>query len=188
MTLTVPSTTVKAHYLRTLPLKTVYRDPRNKHVYEVQEKRVGKAYSKTGVPYFGPAEPVELEDVQDKHLKLENPNRANIMATMKKKLYKLEALNAQLMAKLDVKSRYDEILEFLGKEKYFESDSDLYFVENGIIFHLRKKDIDGDGKSSMDKFCSEVWSSSSSLVKQMEKQSKLQNKLLGLLSQRHCSK
>lgn len=53
------------------------------------------------------------------------------------------------MAKLDVKSRYDEILEFLGKEKYFESDSDLYFVENGIIFHLRKKDIDGDGKSSM---------------------------------------
>jgi hypothetical protein len=92
------------------------------------------------------------------------------------------------MAKLDVKSRYDEILEFLGKEKYFESDSDLYFVENGIIFHLRKKDIDGDGKSSMDKFCSEVWSSSSSLVKQMEKQSKLQNKLLGLLSQRHCSK
>jgi hypothetical protein len=39
MTLTVPSTTVKAHFLKTLPLSTVYKDPRNNHIYEVQEKQ-----------------------------------------------------------------------------------------------------------------------------------------------------
>ncbi len=70
MTLTAPSTTVKAHFLRPLPIGTVYRDPRNNHLYEVKEKRVGKAYSKIGVPYFGTTEPVELEDIQDKHLNL----------------------------------------------------------------------------------------------------------------------
>jgi hypothetical protein len=183
MTLTVPSTTVKAHFLRTLPLATIYRDPRNNHVYEVQEKRVGKAYSKTGVPYFGAAVPIELQDVDKKHLKLENPNRANIMVTMKKKLYQLEAINAELMTKLDVKSGYDKIVGILGKEKFFESEDDFYFVENGIVFHLKKKDIDGDCKSCMGKFCSELYRSSSLLAKQMEKQAKLQRKLLGLLSQ-----
>jgi hypothetical protein len=112
----VNSTTVKAHFLRTLSLGTVYQDPRNKHIYEVQEKRVGKAYSKIGVPYFGATEPIELNEIDERHLKAENPNRANIMVTMKEKLCRLEALNAQLMAKLDVKSRYDKIVEFLGQD------------------------------------------------------------------------
>jgi predicted Mrr-cat superfamily restriction endonuclease len=122
---------------------------------------VGKAYLKTGVPYFGAAVPIELQDVNEKHLKLENLNRANIMATMKKKLSQLEAINAELMTKLDVKSGYDKIVDFLGEEKFFETEDDLYFVENCIIFHLKKKDMDGDRKSCMDKFCSEVCSSSS---------------------------
>jgi len=185
MTLTVPSTTVKAHFLKTLPLSTVYKDPRNNHVYEVQEKQVGKAYSKIGVPYFGTTEPIELNDISDKHLKLENPNRANIMLTMKQKLNRLEALNAQLMTKLNVKSRHDTITDHLGKDKYFESESDYFFVENGIVFHLRKKDLKGDDlQSCMKKYCSEVWSSSTSLARQMEKQDKLQQKLLGLLTQK----
>lgn len=183
MTLTVPSTSVKAHFLRTLPIMTVFRDPRNNHLYEVKEKRVGKAYSKTGVPYFGTAEPIELEDVQDKHFKAANPNRANIMVIMKQKLSRLEALNAQLIAKLDVKSYVQQITDLLGKEKYFQTDSDLFFVENGIVFHLRLKDIEGgNGISCMKEYCSQVWSSSSSLAKQMEKQAKLQHKLLGLLT------
>jgi hypothetical protein len=75
--------------------------------------------------YFGAAVPIERQDVNEKHLKLENPNRANIMVTMKKKLSQLEAINAELMTKLDFKSRYDKIVEFLGKEKYFESEDDL---------------------------------------------------------------
>ncbi|KAJ3415443.1 hypothetical protein HDV05_004885, partial [Chytridiales sp. JEL 0842] len=132
----------KAHFLRTLPLATIYRDPRNNHVYEVKEKRAGKAYSKTGVPYFGAAVPIELQDINDKNLKLENPNRANIMVTMRKKLSQLEAINAELMTKLDIKSGYDKIVDILGKEKFFESEDDLYFVENGIIFHLKKKDME----------------------------------------------
>ncbi len=65
------------------------------------------------------------------------------MLTMKQKLNRLEALNAQLMTMLNVKSRDDTITDHLGKEKYFESESDYFFVENGIVFHLRKKDIEG---------------------------------------------
>ncbi|KAJ3410431.1 hypothetical protein HDV05_003793 [Chytridiales sp. JEL 0842] len=71
--------------------------------------------------------------------------------------------------------------DFLGKEKFIESEDDLYFVENGIIFHLKKKDIEGDCKSCMDKFCSEVCSSSSALAKQMEKQPKLQHIIYGFI-------
>jgi hypothetical protein len=137
---------------------------------------------KIGVPYFGTTEPVELEDIQDKYLKAENPNRANIMATMKQKMSRLEALNSQLLSKLDVKSRYDKILEYLGKDKYFLTDSDLFLAEDGIVFHLRLRDIQGDPKDCMSKYCAEIWSSSSSLARQMERQVKLQQKLLALLS------
>jgi hypothetical protein len=116
MTLAVPSTTVKAHFLQTLPLQTVYKDPRNNHVYEVQEKQVDKAYSKIAVPYFRTSEPIELNDISDKHLKLENPNRANIMLKMKQKLNRLEALNAQLMAfyNFNIDTRFGRFDTFLS--------------------------------------------------------------------------
>ena len=45
-------------------------------------------------------------------MKLDNPKRANIMALMKDKLNQLESLNRELMRKLDVKSRYQQIKEF----------------------------------------------------------------------------
>ena len=44
-------------------------------------------------------------------MKLDNPKRANIMALMKDKLNQLESLNRELMCKLDVKSRYQQIKE-----------------------------------------------------------------------------
>ena len=39
--LNLPSTTVRSKYLRTLPINTVYLDPKNGHKYQVVERRVG---------------------------------------------------------------------------------------------------------------------------------------------------
>ncbi|KAI8616114.1 hypothetical protein BC830DRAFT_1119317 [Chytriomyces sp. MP71] len=50
---------------------TVYKDPRNNHIYNVDEKKINSTLSKVGVPYFGSEDAVEI-DVPEKHLKLEN--------------------------------------------------------------------------------------------------------------------
>ena len=94
MKLTVPSTTVKCRFLKTLAIGTIYKDPRNNYVYEVQERKAGSCYSKIAVPHFGRDEPIEL-DVPDTLMKAENPERANVMSLMKQNIAHLEALNAQ---------------------------------------------------------------------------------------------
>ena len=102
MKLTIPSTTVKSRFLKTLPVGTIYKDPRNGHPYIIEEKKINECLSKTGVPYIGSDAPIEIQ-VPDKYMKLDNPKRANIMALMKDKLNQLESLNRELMCKLDVK-------------------------------------------------------------------------------------
>ncbi len=102
------STTVKSRFLQTLPVGTIYKDPRNGHSYIIEEKKINECLSKTGVPYIGSDAPIEIQ-VPDKYMKLDNPKRANIMALMKDKLNQLESLNRELMCKLDVKSRYQQI-------------------------------------------------------------------------------
>jgi hypothetical protein len=113
MKLTIPSTTVKSRFLKTLPVGTIYKDPRNGHSYIIEEKKINECLSKTGVPYIGSDAPIEIQ-VPDKYMKLDNPKRANIMALMKDKLNQLESLNRELMCKLDVKSRYQQIKELMG--------------------------------------------------------------------------
>jgi hypothetical protein len=186
MKLTVPSTTVKCRFLKTLPIGTIYRDPRNNHVYEVQERKVGNCYSKIAVPHFGGDEPIEL-DVPDTLMKVENPERANIMSLMKQKLAHLEAINAQLMSKLDLKSRFDQIQELMDGRKYHVTPDDGYLVDSGLIFHLRKKDCkEGEClKSSLDSLYEMAWKDTSSLMKVMERQQRLQQKLLSCLSKSH---
>ncbi len=127
MKLTVPSSTVKCKFLKTLSLGTVYKDPRNNKVYQVQERKIGNSYSRIAVPYFGSDEPLELS-VPDKLMKAENPERANIMSVMKQKLCQLEKLNSQLMCKLDLKARFDQIQELLDGEKYHETSISLIVV------------------------------------------------------------
>ena len=38
MTFNIPSTTVKSKYLKSLPISTVFRDPRNDYSYQVVER------------------------------------------------------------------------------------------------------------------------------------------------------
>jgi hypothetical protein len=80
MKLTIPSTTVKSRFLKTLPVGTIYKDPRNGHSYIIEEKKINECLSKTGVPYIGSDAPIEIQ-VPDKYMKLDNPKRANIIAS-----------------------------------------------------------------------------------------------------------
>ena len=49
----IPSTTVKSRFLKTLPVGTIYKDPRNNHVYIIEEKKINECLSKIGTPYLG---------------------------------------------------------------------------------------------------------------------------------------
>ena len=125
MKLTVPSTTIKSHFLKSLPLNTVFKDPCNSHIYEIQEKKFGTSFSKIAVPYFGTKEFIELQ-VPIKCMKMENPERANIMLKMKERMLQLETLNTQLMAKLNTKSCLEQINELLKGYKYYETDAEIF--------------------------------------------------------------
>lgn len=105
MSLHIPSTNVKSKFLKSLPIGTVYRDPRNNYAYEIIEKKVNSTLTKTAVPYnHGNVQPIEIQ-VPDIHLKLENPPRANILFFMKQRLAELEDINGKLIEKRD-KSSY----------------------------------------------------------------------------------
>ncbi len=55
------STTVKSRFLQTLPVGTIYKDPRNGHSYIIEEKKINECLSKTGVPYIGSDAPIEIQ-------------------------------------------------------------------------------------------------------------------------------
>jgi maltooligosyltrehalose synthase len=186
MKLTVPSTAIKSHFLKSLPLNTVYKDPRNEHIYEIQEKKFGSSFSKIAVPYFGQKEYIEVE-VPDKYMKMENPERANIMLKMKERMLQLETLNTQLIAKLNTKSCLEQIIEVLDGNKYYETESEIFKIDNGIVFYLRRKDVEGNLKQCLDEFVVRVSKNPSKLSKIMERQQSFQKKLFNLLCPAHNS-
>ena len=136
MTITIPSTSVKSRFLKTLAVGSIFKDPRNNYSYIVGEKKVNGTLLKISSAYFGSEEPVII-DVPDKYMKLDNPKRANIMTIMKDKMIQLEKLNADLMTKLNVKSKYSQIKELMCDRKYFENDKDIFCVQDGIVFQMR---------------------------------------------------
>ena len=104
MTITIPSTTVKSRFLKTLHVGMVFQDPRNKYSYIIKEKKVNDTLTKIGKAYFGNDDPA-LIVVPDNYMKIDNPKQANIMSVMKEKLIRLEQSNAELMAKLNIKCK-----------------------------------------------------------------------------------
>ena len=108
----IPSTTVKSRFLKTLPVGTIYKDPRNAHVYIIEEKKINECLSKIGTPYLGSDPCIEIQ-VPEKYMKLDNPKRANVLSLMKEKLNQLESLTKDLLTKLDVKSRYQQIKQLI---------------------------------------------------------------------------
>ena len=58
----IPSTTLKAKYLRNLPIQSCYPDS-NGHKYRVEEQLGRGCLSKVGVAYFGDNECKVLVDI-----------------------------------------------------------------------------------------------------------------------------
>jgi len=170
MKLTIPSTTVKSRFLKTLPVGTIYKDPRNGHSYIIEEKKINSDA------------PIEIQ-VPDKYMKLDNPKRANIMALMKDKLNQLESLNRELMCKLDVKSRYQQIKELMGERKYFETERDIFCVgDECVVYQMRITDSKEEAHQLLEKYMRCVWKDPQLIARLMEKQEKIQTKLLQMLS------
>jgi hypothetical protein len=147
MKLTIPSTTVKSRFLKTLPVGTIYKDPRNGHSYIIEEKKINECLSKTGgTPVIHRQRcPIEIQ-VPDKYMKSDNPKRANIMELIKDKLNQLESLNREFMCKLDVKSRYQQIKELMGERKYYETERDIFYVgDECFTYQMRITDSKEEG-------------------------------------------
>ena len=181
MKVTIPSTTVKSGFLKTIPIGTIYIDPRNDYKYQVQERRINTSMTKAGVAYFGQQDGITIE-VPETMMKIANPKRCNIMTTMKDKLNKLEALNSELIAKLNLNSKLDEIKKLLGQEKYYETETELYFIsEDNMIYLVKKVGSKRDSNQLLSEYKDQISKDSRKHEKLINIQPKLQSKLLKLL-------
>jgi len=130
----IPSTTVKAKFLKSLCIGTIYKDPNNGCKYIVQEKRINDTLKKTAVPYFGKEDGQEL-DVSEECFKQLNPKRANIMSVMKNKVDFLEKENDLLKLKnFGSKNKLDELI--------YKSDKIFCYLKFLEEFHDNNKCIE----------------------------------------------
>ena len=80
------------------------------------------------------------------------------MALMKDKLNQLESLNRELMCKLDVKSRYQQIKELMGERKYFETERDIFCVgDECVVYQMRITDSKEEAHQLLEKYTRCVW-------------------------------
>ena len=191
MTLTIPSTIVRNRFLKTLPVGTIYRDPRNNHSYEIQERKINTTLSKVGVPYFGTIEAVAI-DVPVKWMKLVNPTRANINQTMKERIIVLEGMVTRLQSELnesnnpdfeklsviEIKhSLLDKIKQLMNGNEYYETDSEIYFIDNILVYYSRKKDT-GDNRERVQRIKTKLMNGDTNLCKELhDNQPAIQRKL-----------
>ena len=117
-------------------------------------------------------------------MKLDNRKRANVLSLMKEKLNQLESLNKELLTKLDVKSRYQQIKQLMGDRKYYETERDIYCVgDECIVYQMRITESKEEAYQLLERYIQCVWKDPSMLARLMEKQVKIQSKLLHLLTQ-----
>ena len=94
MTLNIPSASVRSN---TLPVGCVYKDPKSGYNYQVIEKILNNSLVKTAIAYLGSDEqPISLEEVPEEFLKIEHPNKANVMKLMKNRLMALQEENKRV--------------------------------------------------------------------------------------------
>jgi hypothetical protein len=75
--LVIPSS-LRSKYIRTIPIGTVVKDPVNGHSYIIEVNKLNKnSLVKVATLYIGNEDPIELT-VDEQHLKLMNPKRANV--------------------------------------------------------------------------------------------------------------
>lgn len=187
MSLIIPSCNVKSKFLKSLPVGTVFEDPRNHYNYEIIEKKINSTLSKVAVPYIsGDKEPIQIS-VPERHLKLEHPQRANIMQYMKQKILELESINDELLKKKG-KSTFQQIQDLLGEnQEYFETESEVFCIDKScIVIPAKIKnyfDVE-EAKKSLKELQSKMWKDHELLQKIMRKQPSVQSKVLNLLSEK----
>ena len=180
MTITLPSTSIKAKYLRTIPVSSVFRDP-NGYNYQVVEKKMNNSLIKSAQHYLGhDIEPIILQDVPEDMLKKDNPNKANITKLMKSKINELEDTVQQLL-KQQHKSLYQRIQDLLDEKEmnYHEMNDTFYLLHSGIVFPFKKRHyptVDA-ALSHLDKVVDNLFKDSKLLQKMMQKQHSIQSKL-----------
>ncbi|KAJ3221295.1 hypothetical protein HDU81_010740 [Chytriomyces hyalinus] len=180
MTVTIPSTTVRNRFLKTLPIGSIYKDPRNEHHYEVQERKINTTLSKVGVPYFGSNQAIDIV-VPDKWMKMVNPVRANINQSMKERIIELEETVKRLQSELreatdpdfeklsviEIKhSLLDKIKQLMNGNEYFETDSELFYVDKTLVYYLRKKSS-GDNKKRIQRIKHNLMKGDTNLCKEL---------------------
>ena len=101
-------------------------------IYKVEERIQNNCLSKIAVPYHGDEQPMELEQVEEKHLKLANPKRHNVNLLLKNRISELEEKVEQLNSKLSNRSKYEQIKQHLNGDIYYEGPKYLYSIQDGI--------------------------------------------------------
>jgi hypothetical protein len=61
------------------------------------------------------------------------------------------------------------------------TDAEIFKIDNGIVFYIRRKDVDGNLKQRLDEFVAGIWKDTNKLSKIMSRQESFQRKLLSLL-------
>ena len=183
MTLNIPSTSVRSKYFKTLPVGTVYKDPKSCYNYQVTEKKLNNTLIKAAVAYLGSdKQPISL-DVPDEFLKVEHPHKANVMKLMKSRLMSLQDENKWLLEQQH-KSLYQRIKDHLNKKTYHETGDFYYCLHSGMVLPLKKKHYltVEDALSAVDDSIEKIFQDPKILCKTMSKQHAIQSNLYQLLT------
>ena len=181
MQLVIPSSTLRSKYIRTIPIGSVIKDPLNGHSYIVEEKKLNNALSKVASPYFGDTEATEIT-VEEEHLKLVNPKRANVNALMKNRINELEAKVQELNSQLGSRSKYEQIKNLMNGEEFFEDEKYLFTIGNGIVYGMKNTGDLDETREKLRDYVTSTWNDPQLLHSVMLAQQRLQTKLLNLLS------
>ena len=182
MTLSIPSTTLRAKYIRTLPINSVYKDPKNDQKYIVVERKLNNSFIKTAEPYFeDKIEPMVLENIPEDMIKIDNPIKANPNKLLKSKIQSLED-KCRLLLQNQYKSLYHRIKELLD-DNYHETSDYFYLLHSGLVLPFKKVHYPtiADAQRAVDKKVRHIFSDIEILPKVMEKQHKLQQKLYQII-------
>jgi hypothetical protein len=182
MTLNIPSTSLRAKYLKTLPINTVYIDPKNGQNHKVVERKLNNSLIKGAEHYLGnDIEPIVLENIPDEMLKIDNPVKANPNKLLKSKIQSLED-KCRVLLQNQYKSLYHRIKELLD-DNYHETSDCFYFLHSGLVLPFKKRYYPTIASvlSAVDKMVHSIFSDIEILPKVMEKQHKLQQKLYRMI-------
>ncbi len=177
----LPSCSIRSSYLKKLPIGTIFTDPKNEYSYQIVEKRVGSSLVKTAINYLGNEQPIKLENVPSEMFKIENPTKANPSLLLKNKIASLEEKCRSLLINQH-KSLYHRMKEILDDDCHVTADT-YYILNSGLVLPFKRKYYStlDDARENVEDMVQRIFQDSAVLPKVLEKQHKLQSKLLKMI-------